>query len=229
MATVVSSPPDVFPGVTLENVDWELYCQLRDEEANNHVRMTYLDGTLTIMSPQYRHDGNSRRFYEVVTTVAGAWEIDYMPIGTTTLKREGRVRRKGAGKEADEGFYLGEDEARVRDNDDIDLGVGVDPPPTLAIEVDNWGNVEMALATYARLRVPEVWIYKAREASLRFVRLSADGTGYDEVARSVALPRLTPELVLQALDARDDGRGDRLWVRWLDAWARALPEPPAAG
>jgi Uma2 family endonuclease len=207
--------------VTLQGVDWETYCKLRDEESNNHLRMTYLDGNLTIMSPQYRHDGNSRRIFLLVTTVAGAWEIDYMPIGTTTLRRTGHTRKKGAGKEADEGFYLGADEARVRDNDDIDLTV--DPPPTLAVEVDNLADTKTALTTYARIGVPEVWLYRAREHTLRFVRL--EGKHYVEVARSVALPRLTPALVLQALEART-GQGDRMWARWLDTWARALPEPP---
>ena len=207
--------------VTLHDVDWGTYCQLREEESNNHVRMIYLDGTLTIMSPLYRHDGNSRRIYEVVTKVAQAWEINYMPIGTTTLRRGGRTPRKGTGKEPDEGFYLGDDEARVRHNDDINMAV--DPPPTLAIEVENLAKSAKVLLAYARIGVPEVWMHKARKRSLWFGQL--EGERYVEVARSVALPRLTPELVLQALDPRK-GQGDRQWAGWLDAWARALPETP---
>jgi Uma2 family endonuclease len=220
----ITDPPEIFPGLTLHNVEWETYCRLRDDPAHDRLRMIYLDGDLTIMSPQYRHDGNSRRIFLLVTTVAGAWEIDYMPIGTTTLRRAGRTRTKGAGKEADEGFYLGADEAKVRDNDDINLAV--DPPPTLAIEVDNLADSEVALPAYARIGVPEVWIYKAREHSLWFGRLAGDH--HVEVDRSVVLPRLTPTLVLQALDARAAGMGDRLWSRWLEEWARTLPEPPEA-
>jgi Uma2 family endonuclease len=219
-ATIPTPAPQPYDCVTMNGVEWETYCVLRDNPENDHIRMTYLDGILIIMSPQYRHDGNSRRFYEVVTTVAGVWEIDYMPIGTTTLRRVGRAPKKGAGKEADEGFYLGDDEAKVRDNEDIDMAV--DPPPSLAIEVDNLVDSELALPAYARIGVPEVWIYKAREHALWFGRLNGDE--YVEVNRSVALPRLTPSLVLQALDARAGGLGDRLWVRWLEEWARALPE-----
>ena len=33
----------------------------------------------------------------------------------------------------------------------------------------------------------------------------------------------------QALAARDNDMGNLDWLDWLDAWARALPEPPAAG
>ena len=211
-------------GLTLRDVDWEVYEQLRDDEANNHFRMTYLDGDLTIVSPQYRHDGNSRRIFLLVTTVASAWEIDFMPIGTTTLRRSGRAPKKGTGKEADEGFYLGADEARVRDNEDVNLAV--DPPPTLAIEIENLARSRSALLAYARIGVPEVWVYKARKQTLWFGRL--DGKRYVEVARSVALPRLTPTLVLEALEARS-GQGDRRWARWLADWAQALPEPPEAG
>jgi len=209
--------------IHLSGVDWETYCRLRDDPDNDHVRMTYLDGELTIESPEYRHDTGSRRFYEVVTTVAGFWEVDFLAIGTTTLRREGRARLRGAGKEADEGFYLGEDEARVRDNEDLDLAV--DPPPSLAIEVENKASSKNALPAYARIGVPEVWVYKVRPKMLRFLRL--DGDSYREVDRSVALPRLTPALVLEALAARSGGMGDRLWARWLEAWARELPEPPA--
>jgi Uma2 family endonuclease len=212
-------------GLTLRNVEWETCEKLRDDPANDHLRMTYLDGTLTIMSPQLRHDKGSRRLLYVITAVAGAWDVEFMAVGTTTLRREGRVPLEGASKEPDEGFYLGDDEARVRNNEEINLAV--DPPPTLAIEVDNRADSEVALPAYARIGVPEVWLYKAQEHALWFGRLVGDH--YVEVDRSVVLARLTPALVLQALDARAGGMGDRLWVRWLDAWARALPEPPQDG
>jgi Uma2 family endonuclease len=223
MATAMFPRPVPGPdsSVTMQNVDWETYCALRDDESNNHLRMTYLDGNLTIMSPQYRHDGNSRRFFLLIAAVAGVWEIDFMPIGTTTLRRKGRAPKKGAGKEADEGFYLGVDEAKVRDNTEIDLAI--DPPPTLAIEVDNLADSDDALPADARIGVPEVWIYKAREQKLWFGRLVEDA--YVEVNRSVAHPRLTPERVLQALEARA-GKGDRLWVKWLEEWAGTLPDVP---
>ena len=52
MATTTSTPPD-FDGLTLHQVEWETYCKLRDDPSNDHLRMTYLDGSLTILSPQY--------------------------------------------------------------------------------------------------------------------------------------------------------------------------------
>ena len=224
MATATPTKSDIFPGVTLHNIEWEEYCKLRDDPAHDRLRMTYLDGELTIMSPMLHHDNGSARLDKIVTAVALAWDINFMPIRTTTLRRKGRDELEGASKEADEGFYLGDDEVRVRFNVTLDLSV--DPPPSLAIEVDNMGDSESALPAYARIGVPEVWIYKARTHSLWFGRLIGDT--YREVDRSVCLPRVTPALVLQALDVRVNELGDREWAPWLAAWARALPEPPAA-
>ena len=212
------------PGcITLRKVEWEIYEKLRDDPANDHLRMTYLDGTLTIMSPQLVHDNDSRRLLYVVTAVVRAWRIPFLAVGTTTLRLKGRAGLQGASKEPDEGFYLGEDAARVRGKKALDLAV--DPPPNLAIEVDNTGDSEAALATYARIRVLEVWLYKAQERTLWFGCLA--GEGYEEIDRSLGLPRLTPSLVVEALEAANaDGTDELDWLDWLDAWSRGLPEPP---
>jgi Uma2 family endonuclease len=221
MASTISQPLSI-DGQTLHNVEWEEYCRLRDDPANDHIRMTYLDGTLTIMSPQARHDRSSRSLFLLVVAVARAWRIEFLTVGTTTLRRKGRAKLKGAGKEPDDGFYFGEDVAKVEGVDDLDLTIH--PPPNLAIEVDNTGNSASALPIYARIRVPEVWVYKVRKHTLWFGRLVGDE--YQEIDRSLGLPRLTPTLVLQAFDARSGGMNNLDWLDWLDAWARALPDPP---
>ena len=140
---------------TLRNVDWATYCKLRDEPANDHVRMMYLDGELTIVSPHLVHDYDSRQVLMIVMAEARAYRIRFLAVGTTTLRKEGRGPLQGASKEPDEGFFLGDDVARVRNKTELDLSI--DPPPTLAIEVDNTANSEAALPTYAQIGVPEVW------------------------------------------------------------------------
>ena len=224
MATAEIREPDVSdaPGVTvLRDVPWAAYCQLRDPESNNHLRMTYLDGTLIVMSPAYRRDFKGRHLLFIVTTVCEALDVEFEMAGATTLRRKGEGDQQGAGKEPDEGIFLGADAVWMRDKEDHSLEV--DPPPTLAIEVDNWGDSEKSLATYARLGVPEVWRFKAREPSLWFGRLA--GEGYEPIGRSAVLPRLTRDLVLQALEAHA-GIGAKAWLAWLRQWARDLPEPP---
>ena len=98
-----------------------------------------------------------------------------------------------------------------------------DPPPDLAIEVDNKSDSRLAPKTYAGLRVPEVWRYNSRAKTLWFGRL-VDG-GYETIERSLCLPTLTPELVLFAMD-RASEQGGTSWRRWLRGWAEALPAAP---
>jgi hypothetical protein len=51
-----------------------------------------------------------------------------------------------------------------------------------------------------------------------------EGETYVKVDRSVALPRLTPALVLQALDFFHEGdMDDNAWHEWVKGWARELP------
>ncbi len=223
MASPTIAEPAVSPGLTLRDVDWETYCKLRDEPANDRIRMTYVDGALTLMSPEYRHDGGAEVLGLLIRGVTSGLGLEVKGIRTTTLRR-GTAPRRGAGKEPDNAFYLGENERRMRRMEGLDLAV--DPPPDLAIEVDNSRDSEAALPIYARLGVPEVWRYDVRAGTLWFGRLR--GESYAEVARSGCLPRLTPALVLQALDVFDQGEMDEnAWQEWVKGWARGLPEPPA--
>ena len=221
MATATITRSSAYVGETLHNVDWEMYCKFRDDPANDHLRMTYLDGDLTIVSPHLAHDVDSWGIMTVVTTVARIYLIRFLVVGTTTLSKEGRAPRQGGGKEPDAGFYLGDNVARIRGKKVLDLSI--DPPPNLALEVDNSSNSEAALPTYARIGVPEVWRFDAVERTLWFGRL--DGDHYEEASRSLGLPRLTPSLVLDALEAREREPDDSDWLDWLDRWARTLPEP----
>ena len=221
MATATITRPTVQIGETLRNVEWATYCKFRDDPANDHLRMTYLDGDLTIVSPHMVHDIDSWGIGYVVLAVVRAYRIRFLAVGTTTLRKVGRADLQGAAKEPDAGFYLGDNVVRIRGKTVLDLSI--DPPPNLALEVDNTGNSEAALPTYARIGVPEVWRFDAVERTLWFGRL--DGDHYEETNRSLGLPRLTPSLVLEALEARMREPDDIDWLDWLDRWARALPEP----
>src|SRR4051794_31662694 len=79
--------------------------------------------------------------------------------------------------------------------DEIDLVI--DPPPDLWIEVDNRGSSRGRLPLYAALGVPEVWRYRVKQGRLWFGRLRDDH--YVPIEQSLALPMLTPQLILEAL------------------------------
>jgi Uma2 family endonuclease len=204
----------------LRDVPWNAYVAMRDDDSNRRVRMDYFRGTLELMSPKYRHEKPAARLGQFIMRFAEIVDIPCTESRSTTFRR----KDEGAGKEADTSFYIA-NEPLIRDKDDIDLAV--DPPPDLAIEVDNFNNSEGKLPIYAALRVPEVWRYDARAGSLWFGRLQADGT-YRSIARSEALPLLTPELVLEAL-ALCKGVAESRWLQLLQEWVRGLGAPLAGG
>ena len=206
------------PGTTLHGVPWGVYLTLRELPDNDRLRMTYLDGTLILVSPEYIHDRSGWFLNLIVVEVAVAFALDIVGAGSTTFRRGGNETNAGVAKEPDESYYIGANEVLMRDKDEVDLDV--DPPPDLAIEVENKSDSSLALPTYAGLLVPELWRYDAREHTLWFGRL-VDG-GYVPIERSVNLPMLTPELVLHALEKTRD-LGGAAGPRWLRDWAAALP------
>jgi Uma2 family endonuclease len=213
-------------------VDWETYCQLRDDPANGHSRMDYLDGTLTIMSPDPLHEEASDLLALVVRGTAAGSGLAIKGLRTSTLRRRTAPGR-GAGKEPDNAFYLGPHvgpmasfrrRRKAGEGPRIKLDLDVDRPPDLAIEVDSTRDSAGSLPTYARLGVPEVWRYDVEADTIRFLRLGPEG--YAEVDRSLALPKLTPTRVIEALDLLD-ALPEYDEVAYLDRvreWSRNLPE-----
>ena len=214
--------PRTAPSNVLRGVDWESYVRMRNHPGNDHLRMSYLDGTLILVSPQFIHDRYGWRIAKVVDEICEGLGIPAQCTVSTTLQRKGPGPRKGSAKEPDFGFYFRDNEPRMRSKDTIDLEV--DPPPDLAIEIDNKADSSKALALYARIGVPEVWRYKAKTKALWFGRLV--GGSYETIERSLNLPRLTPALVLLALDRMNE-MGEIASKPWLREWARGLPEPAA--
>jgi Uma2 family endonuclease len=222
LATTTTTTPEP----TLHDVDWEAYCKLRDDPANDHLRMDYLDGTLTIMSPDPIHEEAADLLALVVRGTAAGCGIAIKGLRTTTLRR-GTAALKGSGKDPDNAFYIGphvEGMTSFRKLRKAKLDLNVDRPPDLAIEVDHSRASTGSLPTYARLGVPEVWRYDVDGDALRFFRLNQNA--YEKVDRSVVLPRLTQALVIQALDLLDamPGYDEVAYLDQVRAWAQALPE-----
>ncbi len=224
-ATTAATPPRVIriPAATvLRGVSYDEYVRLRADRGNAHLRMTFHDGTLKLMSPEFIHEVPSHRLGIFVTILAGELEIPCTGAASTTFRRRGDRPGGGHGREADQSFYLAHAD-RLVGKQGIDLDAG-DPPPDLWVEVDNRASSRGRLPVYAALGVPEVWRYHARKETLRFDRLV--GGGYEPIERSLALPMLTPALVLDAL-ALGRSRFDSAWYRDLKAWIGAKFGPPA--
>ncbi len=89
----------------LRGVDWESYPKLRNHPGNDHLRLSYLGGTLIVVSPQFLHDRYAWRIAKVVDEVGEALNLPTQCTVSTTLQHQGPGPRKGSAKEPDFGFY----------------------------------------------------------------------------------------------------------------------------
>ncbi len=127
--TPIRERPAILRGVT-----YEMYLKLRNNWRNDHLRMTYHDGVLEFMSPEYRHERGSFHLGMIVVAYAASTGLECEASRSTTFCRGIPGEEKGKGKEPDESFYFQHlDLLRTKNKLDLD----VDPPPDLWIEVDN--------------------------------------------------------------------------------------------
>ena len=137
--------------VVLQTVSWPTYQALiHDLESEPGKRLTYDQGTLEIMVPLPPHEAYKRLLGRLVEVTTEETATEIRSLGSTTWSRADLQK----GLEADECYYI-QNEQAIRGKDRIDLTV--DPPPDLAIEVDNTSSSINRMAIYAALGVPEVW------------------------------------------------------------------------
>ncbi len=180
------------------------------------------------MSPQFIHDRNSLRLAMVVDRVTEMLRIPCQGTVTTTLRRKGDRPRKGSGKEPDYGFYFGENELRMRGiSDEIDLDVGLAPPTSPSKSTIRPTRPKRRSSFMPGSACPRFYAVQAEvEGPLGSASLGRRSLAKEPVDRSLNPPRLTPALVVQALDEAECHRRDRLGSPG-PAWAVELPEAPA--
>jgi Uma2 family endonuclease len=147
------------------------------------------------MTPLFEHENSNRLIDKLISTVAETLEQDYMPGGSTTIKRPDLE----AGKEPDSCYYIA-NEPSIRGKTKLDFTQ--DPPPDLAIEIDITNSSIKQLSLYAILGIGEVWRYDGE--TLTFYQLQSGE--YVTVDRSPTFPILSPDRVLEFLsDCQTDG------------------------
>jgi Uma2 family endonuclease len=213
----------------LHCVSWEQYGKFLEAIGENHVRVTYDRGNIEFMSPQPIHEVYKLFFGRLFDAFLVELDIPMKPLGSTTFRRP----EAEAGLEPDQCYYFSS-AFRVRSWWTFDLAV--DPPPDLAIEIDNTTSCLDRMHVYAGLRIPEVWRFDGERLEVH--RLQADGA-YQIVPRSVELPFVPlddiPALLHQSMECQEDRalmRGLREWVRTRVAPLKetspgASPMPPA--
>ena len=159
--------------VLLENISWETYETLLEDIGKQHVRLTYDNGTLEIMTLSFGHEKYGSWIDRLIGMLTFELEIPISSGGSTTLKR--KLKKKGL--EPDECYWI-QNEEKMRGKQDFDFQT--DPPPDLAVEVDITSASLDRLPIYAAFKVPEVWrfdgerlhVYQLRQGKYRQRRQS---------------------------------------------------------
>ena len=165
----IDSTPREDHFVRLSGTSWADYERLLEQRGEHAVpRITYLEGTIEVMSPSLTHEEIKSTLGCLVEVYCMERGIDFSPYGSWTLKTEDEE----AGAEPDECYVFG------------DLKSPAPVVPDLAIEVE-WtsGRIDK-LAVYKRLGVREVWYWRKGRIEPYELRRSR----YVLLAESKALP-----------------------------------------
>ncbi len=122
------------------NTSWDEYEAILQQKANSSAyRISFLNGILKIMSPSRNHEIIKDFIYLLIVSYCDAIELDYYPIGSTTLKQ----KDKSVGKEPDTSFCFN----------------SLKQIPDLAVEVVFTSGSLEDLEKYQKLEVKEVWFW----------------------------------------------------------------------
>ncbi|MDP9173793.1 MAG: Uma2 family endonuclease [Planctomycetota bacterium] len=170
--------PQAAPHILLKGISWGTYQRLLEELDSSNLRLTYDRGRLEIMAPLPIHESIKKIAARIIETYALEADIAIYPLGSTTFRREDLEK----GLEPDECYYIA-NAAAVEGKDTLDLTI--DPPPDLALEIDNKQRSIKREPIYAALGVPEIW----RHDGSKFAYLRRDMNGvYTPLEKSLAFP-----------------------------------------
>jgi Uma2 family endonuclease len=191
MESVLTEPKNqivIEEHVILRGVSWNVYKQLmKEHEDQSAPRFTYNKGNLEIYMPSQKHEKKAEFLGDIVRTIAEEREIEALSLRSTTFKKDDLEK----GVEPDGCFYLQSYE-QVFGMGKIDLEKY---PPDLVIEVDIFSPSINRFPIYAVFKVPEIWRYSDDEVKIHIF----DGENYREAAESLALPKITGEILTRLL------------------------------
>jgi Uma2 family endonuclease len=206
--STVSSPADRH--IFLGNIRWPTYLALLADLGEHRGRLTYDQGRFEIVSPSKRHEHFKRLVGRLIEAFTEELQIKIQSVSSTTLNREDLQK----GVEADECYYV-QNEAVVRDKEEIDLAR--DPPPDLAVEVEVSRRLIPRVPIYAAMGIPEIWCYDGKKLSV--CHLQQQGQ-YVEAEQSKVFPMLPMPELARHLAQRDQMDETQL-VRSFRGWVRS--------
>ncbi|MEO8846287.1 MAG: Uma2 family endonuclease [Kofleriaceae bacterium] len=173
MAQVASAFPVHVPSaaeeqrILLHGVSWATYVMLRDTHESRHLRMTYLKGSLEIMSTSRQHEANKTQIARLIEMFCLERGIALYGFGHMTCQSEEKER----GLEPDEWYCRDDQEKSV---------------PDVALEVIVTHGLLDKLEVYRGLGVREVWLFEKGA----FKILTLRGMSYELTTASDVFPEL---------------------------------------
>jgi len=172
MAQVASAFPVHVPTaaeeqrILLHGVAWATYVMLRDTHESRHLRMTYLKGSLEIMSTSRKHEASKTQIARLFELFCVERDIRVYGFGHMTCQSEEKER----GLEPDE-WYCRDREKTI---------------PDVALEVIVTHGLLDKLEVYRGLGVREVWLFEKGA----FKILTLRGRTYELRITSEVFPEL---------------------------------------
>ncbi len=165
--------------VVLHNVSWHTYEALLAEAGDSHVRFTYDEGDLEVMTLSFAHEHAGEWIGVLIHMLALELDLPICSGGSTTLKAS--LQKKGL--EPDKCFWIA-NEKTMRGQSEWTAD---DPPPDLVVEVDISNSSLNRLGIYAALGVPEIWHY---DGTTFKALVLASGGKYRRITKSRSFPTL---------------------------------------
>ena len=181
-------------------------------------RIYYRNGSLTIVSPTYKHERGVTFFGEIVNVIAVELEIPFHITRSTLFFRDDLEK----GVEPDASFYFEDRHAVLEVDRSIDLSHY--PAPALVLEAVWTHGAGPVLSIYAAMGVPEAWVYDIPSSSVTFLQLDENGR-YSPTESSLVFPFLTSPEVAEQLRSVSDEADDGLVLRRFQTWAREVLGP----
>ena len=219
-ADVVAPPPGGWREefVRLHDVPGWVYEELAAIDGNEHVRLTYSDGTLEIEVPTgVAHERVSRIIGAMILAFADLRGIDFFVSGAATWRPaadppDPSAGRRPPGLQGDETFHIRSFEA-VRGVAEPSPAAG-DPPPDLAVEVVFGSPLRRKREIYAELGVGELWVW---ERGALTASVLTDAGAYAPAADSPNLPGFPFALAADLIARRDELGQTELLRRFREA------------
>lgn len=194
--------------IILRGVSWKIYKALmKEHESRSAPRFTYNQGCLEIYMPSQKHEEKAVFLEKIVEIYAEEQEMELRNIRSTTFKKDNLEK----GIEPDGCFYLQSYE-KVFGMEKINLEQF---PPDLVLEVDIFSPSINRFPIYAAFKVPEIWRYAGNVVKIHLF----DGKKYLESTTSLALPKVTSELLTQFL-AESETMKRSAWLKKVRDSAR---------